>query len=130
VNVLIVDDDAGARWAIEHYVKPFATRIETAGSLAEAGALLPLTPVDLAIVEQDLEGIGYRTRGFDVLREIKIWAPAAWVIVISGYWPDEHVIERALKLGAHDYIVKDGTFAILLRAKAAQVKARVEERRL
>ncbi|KKS95312.1 hypothetical protein A3B05_02695 [Candidatus Giovannonibacteria bacterium RIFCSPLOWO2_01_FULL_43_160] len=102
-KVLIVDDDAFLldMYSIKFKESGFSVEIAKNGeeALAKAKSLNPdVILLDIVMPKMD---------GFDVLREIKKdnIAPSAVIFILTNLGQKEDV-DRGLKLGANDYIVK------------------------
>jgi ActR/RegA family two-component response regulator len=117
-HILIVDDDAPFvriyREIFERdglLVTAAHTPTEAASALGSAGS-----EFDVVLLDQKLQGPGGPDTGLDLLDQVGRLAPFAKTIVVTGY-ATPSAIERALALGAYDYLVKNGAFEALLRAK-------------
>ncbi len=73
----------------------------TAGSAAEAIAILSTSTFDLAIIDISLRGLS----GMDLLQDLKIRWPKMPVLVYSIH-DEAFYAERALKVGARGYVMK------------------------
>ncbi|KKT57630.1 MAG: Two-component DNA-binding response regulator [Candidatus Giovannonibacteria bacterium GW2011_GWC2_44_9] len=103
IKVLIVDDDVFLldMYSIKFKESGFSVEIAKNGedALAKAKSLNPdIILLDIVMPKMD---------GFDVLREIKQnnIAPNAVIFILTNLGQKEDV-DRGLKLGANDYIVK------------------------
>jgi DNA-binding NtrC family response regulator len=100
--ILVVDDDAPTREAIESGLKKLGHQIILAGKGSEALEEVRRHPVDLAIIDlklPDMEG----TELFAILRLLR---PQAMAVMISGHATVEEAVS-ALKRGIYDFITKD-----------------------
>src|SRR5690349_3917091 len=100
VHILLVDDDAVDRKAIERYVKEqqLAYRLVQTASVAEARAQLARARFDVAILDYLLQD----GTGLDILVELHD-TPA---IILTGSGR-EAIAAQAMRLGAYDYLIKD-----------------------
>jgi two-component system response regulator PilR (NtrC family) len=99
--VLIVDDEDDIRELIELSLLRMGVSCDTAGSLAEAHALLERGSYRLCLTDMRL-GDG---DGLDLVAHIQSHHPGLPVAVVSAYGSMETAI-RALKLGAFDFVTK------------------------
>lgn len=101
-RILLVDDDAGLRRAVERVLSPLY-RVETAGGVAEAEARLAAGAFALALVDIQLgDGDGYA-----LCHELRRRSPETDVILITGSVsnPDEKLY-RSLEEGAFYFLFK------------------------
>lgn len=116
--ILIIDDDPdfvaiyrdmfekqGLQVTVAH------TADDGTRSLEQLGAEL-----DVVLLDQKLQGRGGPDSGLELIIRAESLAPFAKTIVVTGYATAE-AIERAFQLGVYDYLVKNGAFAALIRAK-------------
>ncbi len=102
VDVLLIEDDPGDAFLAEELLDetPLTTRITWVTTLAEAREHLErfrgCVLLDLNLPD---------ARGLDLLREVLDSAPAAAVVVFTGF-DDEHEGVAAVAAGAQDYLVK------------------------
>jgi DNA-binding NtrC family response regulator len=101
-TVLVVDDDPSIRQTMEAIVCSAGMRPLSAASGEEALQVLRRSPVDIALLDVQLPGMG----GLDVLRHVRESRPDVGVIVISVL-KDIPIAVEAIKLGALDYVTKD-----------------------
>lgn len=100
-GVLIVDDEDDIRELIELSLMRMGVTCDTAGSLAEAHALLERGNYRLCLTDMRL-GDG---DGLELVAYIQAHHPGLPVAVVSAYGSMETAI-RALKLGAFDFVTK------------------------
>lgn len=101
-RVLVVDDDAGMRYAIERVLAP-PHQVEAVAGAAEALARAGAAAYDLAMVDVRLrDGDGYQ-----VCQALRALRPETDVILITGSTsePDEKLY-RALEEGAFYFLFK------------------------
>jgi DNA-binding NtrC family response regulator len=117
-RVLVVDDDAGMRSALEARFLRRGWRVETACHAAEAlekfrRGLHPLIVTDIRMPGED---------GFSVMRTARAMAPQTAVILLTAYASVPDAVS-AMKDGACDYLVKPVAFE-QLEAAAEKILAR------
>jgi two-component system response regulator PilR (NtrC family) len=126
-KILVVDDERSMREFLEILLRKGDHEVRTAASLPEA--LAAAGEGDLDLVVTDLR-LGDAT-GLDLLREVKARSPATEVVVITAFATAENAVQ-AMKLGAHDYVLKP--FKVdeiqLVIAKALEHRALVAENRV
>src|SRR5229473_3454363 len=101
VDLLIVDDEASLRDLLSTVFEEDGSRVETAGTLAEARAVVQKDEVDLVLCDLMLPD----GSGLELLREIKSQNPSMAVIMITAHTSTKSAVD-ALKAGAFDYIAK------------------------
>ncbi len=99
-NVLVIEDDDGAREALSQYLLAAGYHVRHARDGAEATAALA-TPADAVLLDLVIPA----PDGFEVLRRLREKDARVPVIVMSGLSEAEDVV-RAMKLGASDYLPK------------------------
>ena len=120
-KVLVVDDDAGMRTALEISFLRRGWRVDTAAGTGEA--LVKFRRGQHALIVTDIrmpDG-----DGFKVMREARALAPRTAVILLTAFASVPDAV-TAMKGGACDYLVKPVAFDQLERA-AAQVLAQAEK---
>jgi len=130
-KVLIVDDDQGFVDIYHEMLAAMGLVVTVAKSGDQVQTILSSDgqQLDVVLLDQKLHGPGGADTGLDLLREISQLAPFAKIIVVTGYaTPD--AIEQAFRLGAYDYLVKNGAFAALLTAKVRNALEITSERRI
>jgi len=99
-SILIVDDEAGPREALNMILKPFYG-VYNADSGHQALEMLRKTNVDLVILDLKMPGL----QGTDILREIKQEMSQVEVVILTGYGSLKTAVE-AIRQGAADYLLK------------------------
>jgi two-component system, NtrC family, response regulator PilR len=99
--ILIVDDEQSMREMLAILLQKERYTVLTAASRAEAAAALAQRSVDLVITDLKLPD----GDGIEILRHVKAASPETIVIVMTAYGSTETAV-AALKLGAHDYLIK------------------------
>jgi DNA-binding NtrC family response regulator len=110
-QVLVVDDEAGMRSALEASFLRQGWKVETASGVSDAVARFrrrrhPLVVTDIRMGDGD---------GFAVMREVRALAPRTAVILLTAFGSVPDAVE-AMKGGACDYLVKPVAFEPLERA--------------
>ena len=99
-KILIVDDELSLRSSLYNTFKN-SYQVETAGSGSEAIKKVEGDDFDLILLDQKMPDID----GLQVLKEIKRIDDRVSIIMMTAYGSIESSVE-AMKLGAHDYILK------------------------
>jgi ActR/RegA family two-component response regulator len=117
-HILIVDDDPAFIRIYREIFEDEGLRVTPARSATEATAILETTDADLDVVlfDQKLQGPGGPDSGLELIVHVGRLAPFAKTIVVTGY-ATPPAIEAAFRAGVYDYLVKNGAFEALLRAK-------------
>jgi len=100
--ILVVDDDAPTREALESGLKKMGHELHTAGTGVAALEEVRRHPVDLAIIDLKLPDM----EGTELFGALRILRPEAIAIMISGHATVEEAVS-ALKRGIYDFITKD-----------------------
>jgi DNA-binding NtrC family response regulator len=108
-RILIVDDEPNIRAGLARALGSDGLEVATAGNADEAVTLLTSTHYPLVIT--DLKMPGARS-GLDLIRLIKSDRPDTLILIITAYGSIETAVE-AMRLGAHDYIVKPVDLGLL-----------------
>jgi DNA-binding NtrC family response regulator len=119
-QVLVVDDDAGMRAALEISFLRHGWRVETANGATEAMAKFrrgqhPLIVTDIRMPDGD---------GFAVMRDARALAPRTAVILLTAFGCVPDAV-TAMRNGACDYLVKPVAFEQLEQA-AQQILGRIQ----
>src|SRR5208283_5055872 len=121
-RVLVVDDEAGMRAALEAHFLRRDWRVDTASNAAEAlekfrRVMHPLVVTDIRMPGAD---------GFAVMREARALAPHTAVVLLTAFGNVPEAV-AAMKDGACDYLVKPVSFEQLEEAaERILVQARTE----
>lgn len=118
-QVLVVDDDAGMRTALDIGFRRHGWSVETASGTGEALAKFKrgqyaLVVTDIRMPDGD---------GFTVMRSVQAVAPSTAVILLTAFASVPDAVE-AMKSGACDYLVKPISFERLEQAAARILGAR------
>jgi two-component system response regulator PilR (NtrC family) len=100
-KILVVDDEPSIRDLLGIMLRKEGYDVSVAGSRAEAARSLARDAVDMVITDIKLPD----GDGIEILRHVKSASPETVVVVMTAYGSTETAIV-ALKLGAHDYLVK------------------------
>lgn len=113
VHILLVDDDPGdcrlVKLALAKSPQAMEFTIETAESLAQALKQLKDYSFDLVLLDLTLPD----SQGLETVDDVCQPYPHVPVVVLTGL-ADEDLAVKAIKMGASDYLVKDGHFQSLL----------------
>jgi DNA-binding response OmpR family regulator len=100
-NILIVDDDLGVRITLQKILSKGGYEVMTAAGGDEAMQLAREKSFDLALVDLIMPGID----GIETMRRLREASPETVIIMLTAHGTMESAIE-ALRLGAHDYLIK------------------------
>lgn len=117
-RILIVDDDPDFVAIYRELLESQGLTVDVAHSGGDATRCLEAAgrDFDVVLLDQKLHGKGGPDSGLELVSRITALAPFAKTVLVTGYaTPD--AIERAFRLGVYDYLVKNGAFEALLRAK-------------
>jgi two-component system, NtrC family, response regulator AtoC len=123
VNVLVVEDEAGAREALVELVKELGYEATSAGSVAEASEAIARAAPDVCITDLGLPD----GDGLDVVRAAKAAGRDCAVLVLTGKGSIRTAVE-AMKAGAHDFLLKP-LKATQLETALSQLAGMYEEAR-
>jgi ActR/RegA family two-component response regulator len=117
-HILIVDDDFAFLRIYREIFENEGLRVMTAAAAAEASTALEThgAALDVVLLDQKLQGPGGADSGLELIADIGRLAPFAKTIIVTGY-ATPTAIEAAFRSGIYDYLVKNGAFEALLRAK-------------
>jgi len=116
-TVLVVDDEAAIRTALDQILTYESYRVLTAPGGAEALAVLEEEKVDAMLLDVKMAGMD----GFEVLERIRELGHEFPVIVASGHGNIETAVE-AVKKGAYDFLEKPLDRSRLLLTLANSLK--------
>jgi diguanylate cyclase (GGDEF)-like protein/PAS domain S-box-containing protein len=120
-SVLAVDDNATIRRAIAMRLSSKGYHVVTAEDGAQALAALDEQVFDLMLLDLQMPGM----HGDEVLRHVRErYSSSELPVIMLAASDDSGVIERALALGANDYIVKPGELPVLLARIRSQLSRR------
>ncbi|HMG24155.1 MAG TPA: response regulator [Kofleriaceae bacterium] len=130
-HILIVDDDRDFVTVYDEIFKGQGLVVTAAHSASEATHALESqgAGIDVVLLDQKLQGHGGPDSGLDLIARVRQLAPFAKAIIVTGYASPD-AIERAFRFGVYDYLVKNGAFEALLRAKVSNAIEVTRELRL
>lgn len=106
MNILIIDDERSMRHIIKKYLKKLEScELYEASSKDESIKILNSGTIDIALIDIRLSQDTRNRDGQDIIQYISKNALAIPIIISSLSSVDE--IKRAMKNGAHDYILKE-----------------------
>jgi DNA-binding response OmpR family regulator len=100
-HILVVDDEGANRYSVSKTLQRVGYVVSEAASGEEALETLKAQMFDVVLTDIRMPGLD----GVELLRRIKDEAPDAIVILMTGYASLGTAVE-ALRLGAHDYLIK------------------------
>jgi two-component system response regulator PilR (NtrC family) len=100
-RILVVDDEPSMRELLSIMLQKEGHEVILAEGRAAAAVALARGPVDLVVTDLKLPD----GDGMEILRHVKAASPETIVIVMTAYGSTETAV-AALKLGAHDYLMK------------------------
>lgn len=127
-RILLIDDDREFVGIYKEMLESQGVEIAIAYTSDEATRCLETSGADLDVVLVDQKLQGGANRGLELLSRIRGLAPFVETIVVTGYASPD-AIERAFELDVYDYLVKNGAFEALLRAKVRNALELAAERR-
>jgi len=110
-TILVVDDEHLIRWSLEQVLRRDGYGVVQAGTGADAIRLAQLESPDLVLLDIQLPD----ANGLEILERLRAADPDLPVIMITAHGGVESAV-RAMKLGAHDYIIKPVNFEELTLA--------------
>lgn len=129
-HILIIDDDPDFVLIYREMLEGQGYRVTATHGAEDATKELERdgANVDVVLLDQKLQGRGGPDSGLELIQRISKLAPFAKTLVVTGYAAPE-AIERAFQQGVYDYLVKNGAFEALLRAKVRNAVEITAERR-
>jgi DNA-binding response OmpR family regulator len=100
-NILVVDDEAAIRYSVSKTLQRVGYTVREAASGEEALEALQGNQFDVVLTDIRMPGID----GVELVRRIKDADPDTVVILMTAY-PNLGTAVEALRLGAHDYLIK------------------------
>jgi two-component system response regulator MprA len=100
-RILVIDDEPSMRELLGIMLRKEGFEVLLADSRASAAAMLARGPVSMVITDVKLPD----GDGIEILRHVKAAAPETVVIVMTAFGSTQTAV-GALKLGAHDYLIK------------------------
>ncbi len=100
-NVLVVDDEGAIRYSVSKTLQRVGYTVAEAASGEEALDMMGGQTYDVVLTDIRMPGLD----GVDLVRRIKEMDADTIVILMTGY-PSLSTAVEALRLGAHDYLIK------------------------
>ncbi|MGE5850396.1 MAG: sigma-54-dependent transcriptional regulator [Candidatus Methylomirabilota bacterium] len=100
-TVLVVDDEHLIRWSLEQQLRREGYSVLLAETGAEALQRVQADAPDLVLLDVRLPDAD----GLEILERLRVANPEAPVIMITAHGGVDSAV-RAMKLGAHDYLIK------------------------
>jgi two-component system, LuxR family, sensor kinase FixL len=101
LSVLIVDDDEGMRRSVRRVLLLDGYQVDTVGNAAELRQKENLDQFFAILLDRKLPDAD----GSELLEELKLHAPQASILIVTGYADMESTI-KAIRTGVHDYLIK------------------------
>jgi ActR/RegA family two-component response regulator len=129
-RILLIDDDQEFVAIYKEMLETQGVEVKVAYSAEDAVRCLEADgkTLDVVLLDQKLKGAGGPDTGLELISRIHELAPFVETIVVTGYASSD-AIERAFELDVYDYLVKNGAFEALLRAKVRNALEVATERR-
>ncbi|MFZ5444345.1 MAG: response regulator [Myxococcota bacterium] len=129
--VLIIDDDPAFVDLYTEVLEGEGHQVVVANSAQKAAEILDARgrELDVVLIDQKLQGPGGPDSGLELLARVRRVTPLAKAIIVTGYSSAE-AVERAFREGVYDYLIKNGAFEALLKAKIRNAVESTLERRL
>lgn len=127
MKVLIVDDETIIRQGIERIINwenCGVDKVESCGSGEEAVKILPEYRPEIVLCDIKMKKLS----GFDVLEFINKNMPETKLIFLTSY-DDFNFAQKALRLGAYDYILKTASAEEITKLVADTVRTILEEQK-
>ncbi|HET8644321.1 MAG TPA: sigma-54 dependent transcriptional regulator, partial [Vicinamibacteria bacterium] len=127
-RILVVDDEPSMRDMLSIMLAREGYEVQLAESRAAAARVLAGAPLDAVITDVKLPD----GDGIEILRHVKTGSPETAVIVMTAFGSTQTAV-AAMKLGAHDYLVKPfdvDELKIVLRNALEREQLREENRQL
>ncbi len=100
-TILVVDDETTILFYLEELFSRDGYEVVAVQSGEEALAVLETQSFDIAIIDLKMEGIG----GIEVLKALRRHSPSTAAIMLTAHGALDTALD-ALRLGAHDYLLK------------------------
>lgn len=100
-RILLVDDEAALRFSLKMHLKEWGFTIDEACDGEEAVALVRSKPFDIVLSDIRMG----RMDGLTALQEMLTYNPALPVVLMTAFESID-TVQKALRLGAYDYLVK------------------------
>jgi DNA-binding response OmpR family regulator len=123
-KILVVDDEETTRRSLADILRLEGAHVKTAAGGEAAVDALQQETFDLILLDLKMPGMD----GLDVLRIASSLAPDTQVILLTAHGSLESAI-AALRLGAHDYLLKPASPTQILRSVNSGLARRTEQLR-
>lgn len=124
-EILVVDDSKVFRQMMATVMQPYAGRVHDASGPAEAIAIIDERP-GLGLVLTDV--VMHGGTGFDVLEHVMSKPEPRPAVILVTAFPADSAVQRAIRLGALDYLPKPTTIRRILRSFEFRGMPRPEDR--
>lgn len=128
-RILIIDDETRFVETYRRLLSAEGYSVDAASTPDEARARLDAASWDVVLLDRKLQGALGPDSGLDMLADIRMRAPLARTIVVTGY-ADEETVKRAFDAGVYDYLVKGTHLGALLSIKVRNALEAPRERML
>lgn len=123
-NIVVVDDETDVREVLAEYLELRGFDVRQAACGEEALEMAAASCPDVVLLDLGMPGLS----GIETLRRLKTDSPRACVIIVSGT-RDQDLAQKALAMGAADYVPKPVDFEYLetilaIRGPADQISTR------
>jgi DNA-binding response OmpR family regulator len=122
-KIMVIDDEAMVRDSLEDILRLEGYVVRGVNSGEEALTILQHEEFDLILLDLKMPGLD----GIEVIRNLRRLAPDMKVILLTGHGSLESAID-ALRLGAHDYLLKPAASSDILSSVARALSRRAEQR--
>ena len=109
-HILIVDDEAPIREMLKLALTKHGYRVTDVASAAEAMRLVRTDPPQLVISDLQLED----TDGMEMIAQLKTALPSTPVILLTGVFFDQQVVEEALTDKISAYLHKTAPLSVIV----------------
>ncbi len=121
-KILVVDDEETTRRSLADIVRLEGAQVKTASGGEAAVEILQQETFDLILLDLKMPGMD----GLDVLRIATSLAPDTQVVLLTAHGSLESAI-AALRLGAHDYLLKPASPTQIIRSVNTGLSRRAEQ---
>lgn len=115
--ILVVDDEGANRYSVSKTLQKVGYMVSEAANGEEALDMITRQAFDVVLTDIRMPGID----GIELLRRIREHAPEVIVILMTAYATLGNAVE-ALRLGAHDYLIKPSSSADIRQSVARGVE--------
>jgi len=115
--VLVVDDEGANRYSVSKTLQKVGYMVSEAANGEEALEMISRQTFDVVLTDIRMPGLD----GIELLRRIREQSPEVIVILMTAYATLGNAVE-ALRLGAHDYLIKPSSSADIRQSVARGVE--------